>query len=199
MLQTSSSALLRHLATVLADSCDVTAEPPLTSLTEAPELDGGPNGIGVHLFHVAAADQGQGTASVEVRDAQGRVVSRRSPACRYRTRWLVWSWGPTAAERLTLLDEALRLLSARSVLPIEATGPELAAGGLVHLETAPAAGTAAELAGIFTSLGVPARPALEVVLTTGLAPVDEPAFAPPVDVRVVTAPQTKMPVGSSSQ
>ncbi|MFF4369381.1 Pvc16 family protein [Streptomyces sp. NPDC001594] len=193
MLHASSNALRAHVEAALGGRCAVTAEPPPTSLDTSPEPDGRPRGIGIHLFHIAAADQGRAVDAVEVRDGSCRVVGRRPPVRRYRTRWLVWSWAPTAPERLELLDGVLALLAAEPVLPEGAAGPELAAGGPLQLETAPAAGTAAELAGVFAGLGVPARPALELVLTAGLVPPVEPVSGPPSDVRLVSRPHRRSP------
>ncbi|RSS75506.1 Pvc16 family protein [Streptomyces sp. WAC06614] len=197
MLHACSAALRGHLETALAGRGTVTAEPPPASLTEAPGPDGGlhggPRGLGVHLFQVTATDQVQAVDSVGVRDHQGRVVGRRAPVRRYRTRWLVWSWAPTAAERLALLDRALASLGAEPVLPAEVAGPELVAGGPVHLVTAPVADGPGELAGVFAGLGVPARPALEVVLTAGLAPALGPVPQPPSEVRVVPRPHPVRP------
>ncbi|MEV6681599.1 Pvc16 family protein [Streptomyces erythrochromogenes] len=189
MLLATSAALCRLLETALAGRCAVTAEPPAGALTAPPDASVAPRGVGVHLFHVAATGQGLPADGLDMRDERGRVVGRRAAVRRYRTRWLVWSWAPTAVERLELLDEALDVLGAGLVLPEEVAGPELAAGGPVHLETAPAAGTAADHAGVFAGLGVPARPAVEVVLTAGSAPVAEEVAAPPVDVRVVARPR----------
>lgn len=193
MLHASSAALRAHLETALADRGAVTSEPPSGDLAAGPAADVAVRGIGVHLFHVAASDQGQSVESVEVRDDQGRVVGRRAPLRRFRTRWLVWTWAPTAAERLALLDGALRKLAAEPVLPPDVAGPELTAGGPLQLETAPATSTAAELAGVFAGLGVPARPALEVVLTVGLLPPVEPVSGPPTDVRVESRPYAASP------
>ncbi|MFE3766855.1 Pvc16 family protein [Streptomyces sp. NPDC059104] len=196
MLHATSAALTAHLETALAGRCAVTAEPPARSVTAAPAGAEGGYGLGAHLFHVAALDQGRAGDAVEMRDERGRVVGRRFPVRRYRTRWLLWTWAPTAPERLALLDEALVLLSAGPVLPREVLGPELAAGGPVQLDAAPAGTTAGELHGVFTSLGVPARPALEAVVTAGLVMPVEPVAAPPTDVRVAAHPRGFRPPGT---
>ncbi|MFB7056453.1 Pvc16 family protein [Streptomyces vinaceus] len=194
MLQAASDALCAHLETVLANrSAAVTAEPPLVPVTAPPDGVGAERGIGVHLFHVAALDQGRGADAVDVRDEQGRVIGRRPPVNRYRTRWLLWSWALTAQERLELLDVALALLTARPVLPEAAAGADLIAGGPVQVDAAPALGTAGELGGVFAGLKVPSRPALEIVLTAGLVLPVERVAGPPTDLRVTTHPRRTLP------
>ncbi|MET8755170.1 Pvc16 family protein [Streptomyces sp. NPDC004667] len=194
MLHAISAALTAHLETAPAGGRrTVTAEAPPPSVTAAPGGAEGGRGLGAHLFHVAALDQGRPGDAAEVRDERGRVVGRRPPVRRYRTRWLLWAWAPTAPERLALLDEALVLLSAGLVLPGEVVGPELAAGGPVQLEAAPPGTTVSELNAVFTSLGVPARPALEAVVTAGLVMPVEPVAGPPADVRVVARPRALRP------
>ncbi|MFE5539470.1 Pvc16 family protein [Streptomyces sp. NPDC056519] len=193
MLHATSAALRGHLQTALAGRCTVTAGPPSGPPNGAPEGTGVPRGLGVHFVHVAAVDRGLAVDSVQVRDGRGRVVGRRSPVRRYRTRWLVWSWAPTEGERLELLDDALASLAAEPVLPEGAASPELTAGGPVQVEVAPGTGTAAEIAGVFAGLGVAVRPALEVVLTAGLAPAVEAVPGPPADVRVVSRPHPSRP------
>ncbi|MFJ7209248.1 hypothetical protein ACIQWR_37660 [Streptomyces sp. NPDC098789] len=189
MLHATSAALSAHLETALAGCCAVTTEPPGPSVTAGPEGAGGEQGLGVHLFHLSAVDLGRAVDAAAVRDGTGRVVGRRPPVRRYRTRWLVWAWAPTAPARLALLDEALTQLTG----PVLAVGPELAEGGPVHLEAAPAGSTAGELAGVFAGLCVPARPALELVVTAGLVAATEPVPAPPSDVRVVSRPRRIRP------
>ncbi|MFD7084565.1 Pvc16 family protein [Streptomyces sp. NPDC059918] len=207
MLHAVFVALRDHLESAVAGSGAVTAEPPAARLTEGPEAAAADRGLGIHLFHVAALDEGRSAEATEVRDAQGRVVARRPPVRRYRTRWMVWSWGPTAEVRLSLLDAALTALAEPQVLPLAVVAPgtaehaqsdgpvdaeALARGGPVQMDAAPAAAPG-ELAGVFAGLGVPARPALEVVLTAGLALPAAPVAPPPTDVRVVTRPRNLGP------
>lgn len=208
MLHAVSVALRAHLESAVAGSGAVTAEPPAARLTEGPEGAAADRGLGVHLFHVAALDEGRSAEATEVRDARGRVIARRPPVRRYRTRWMVWSWGPTAEARLSLLDSALTAFAVPQVLPLPVVAPgtaehapsdaqvdaeALARGGPVQMDAAPAVGAPGELAAVFAGLGVPARPALEVVLTAGLALPAAPVAPPPTDVRVVTRPRNLGP------
>jgi hypothetical protein len=112
----------------------------------------------------------------DVRDAQGRITGRRPPLHHYRLRYLLTAWGKNPASEHQLLSSILGALADEQAIPAKHITGGLASEGLpVFLSVAlpPDAGSLAS--DLWGALGVPPRPALDLV---AIAPLPRPAALP---------------------
>src|SRR5919197_2713563 len=113
MIAEVDEALCRALARVLPKGTVVRLDPPKpTWQTEKPS-----QAIDLFLFNLASDERRLMSGYDEVRDPDGRVLSRRDPAKRYFLSYLVTARAPKIAEEHELLDTALRALTDNESLP----------------------------------------------------------------------------------
>jgi hypothetical protein len=112
----------------------------------------------------------------DVRDEQGRITGRRPPLHHYRLRYLVTAWGKTPASEHQLLASILGALADEPAIPEEHITGELASEGLpVFLSIALPPDAGSLQWDLWGALGVPPRPALDLV---AIAPLPRPAALP---------------------
>jgi hypothetical protein len=173
MIAEVDEALCRALARVLPKGTVVRLDPPKpTWQTEKPS-----QAIDLFLFNLAGDERGATSGFEEVRDANGRVLSRTEPPRRYRLSYLVTARAPKIAEEHELLDTALRALTDGESLP-ESCLPEalLATGMPVKVDLDPAGPGA-----LWTSLGMPARAAFVLTVSAPHRPEPDTELAPPAE------------------
>lgn len=173
MIAEVDEALCRALARVLPKGTVVRLDPPKpTWQTEKPS-----QAIDLFLFNLAGDERGAASGFDEVRDADGRVLSRSDPPRRYRLSYLVTARAPKIAEEHELLDTALRALTDGGSLP-ESCLPEalLETGMPVKVELDPSG--PGEL---WTSLGMPARAAFVLAVSAPHRPAPDTDLAPPAE------------------
>jgi hypothetical protein len=173
MIAEVDEALCRALARVLPKGTVVRLDPPKpTWQTEKPS-----QAIDLFLFNLAGDDRGAASGFEEVRDADGRVLSRSDPPRRYRLSYLVTARAPKIAEEHELLDTALRALTDGGSLPESCLPEQLLETGLpVKVELDPSG--PGEL---WTSLGMPARAAFVLSVSAPHRPAPDTELAPPAE------------------
>jgi hypothetical protein len=173
MIAEVDEALCRALARVLPKGTVVRLDPPKpTWQTEKPS-----EAVDLFLFNLAGDMRGAASGWTDVRDPNGRVLSREEPPRRYRLSYLVTARAPKIADEHELLDTALRALTDAEALP-EACLPEaLLETGLPVLVDLDPAGPG----DLWTSLGMPARAAFVLTVSAPHRPAPDTELAPPVD------------------
>ncbi|HKC29950.1 MAG TPA: Pvc16 family protein [Jatrophihabitans sp.] len=173
MIAEVDEALCRALAQVLPKGTVVRLDPPKpTWQTEKPS-----QAIDLFLFNLAGDDRRLMSGYDEVRDADGRVLSRQDPARRYFLSYLVTARAPKIAEEHELLDTALRALTDNEALPISCLPDALLETGMpVYVDLDPAGP-----GHLWTSLGMPARAAFVLSVSAPYRPVPDTELAPPAD------------------
>ena len=173
MIAEVDEALCRALARVLPKGTVVRLDPPKpTWQTEKPS-----QAIDLFLFNLAGDDRGAASGWEEVRDANGRVLSRQEPARRYRLSYLVTARAPQIAEEHELLDTALRALTDTERLPDSCLPDALLETGLPVLVDLDPAGPGH----LWTSLGMPARAAFVLSVSAPHRPKPDTELAPPAE------------------
>ncbi|HZC70612.1 MAG TPA: Pvc16 family protein [Jatrophihabitans sp.] len=173
MIAEVDEALCRALARVLPKGTAVRLDPPKpTWQTEKPS-----QAIDLFLFNLASDDRRLMSGYEEVRDTDGRVLSRRDPAKRYFLSYLVTARAPKIAEEHELLDTALRAFTDNESLPASCLPDALLDTGMpVYVDLDP------EGPGpLWTSLGMPARAAFVLWVSAPHRPMPDTDLAPPAD------------------
>jgi hypothetical protein len=173
MIAEVDEALCRALARVLPKGTVVRLDPPKpTWQTEKPS-----EAIDLFLFNLAGDERGAASGFEEVRDENGRVLSRSDPPRRYRLSYLVTARAPKIADEHELLDTALRALTDSGSLPDSCLPEALLETGMpVKVELDPAG--PGEL---WTSLGMPARAAFVLTVSAPHRPDPDTELAPPAE------------------
>jgi hypothetical protein len=173
MIAEVDEALCRALARVLPKGTVVRLDPPKpTWQTEKPS-----QAIDLFLFNLAGDDRRLMSGYDEVRDSDGRVLSRRDPAKRYFLSYLVTARAPKIAEEHELLDTALRAFTDSEALPASCLpDPLLETGMPVYVDLDPAGPGP-----LWTSLGMPARAAFVLTVSAPYRPQADTDLAPPAD------------------
>jgi hypothetical protein len=171
MIAEVDEALCRALARVLPKGTVVRLDPPKpTWQTEKPS-----QAIDLFLFNLASDDRRLMSGYDEVRDPDGRVLSRRDPAKRYFLSYLVTARAPKIAEEHELLDTALRALTDNESLPTSCLPDALLETGMpVYVDLDPAGPGP-----LWTSLGMPARAAFVLTVSAPHRPMPDTEIAPP--------------------
>jgi hypothetical protein len=120
---------------------------------------------------------------VDLRGPDGRVTGRQAPVRHYQLHYLVSAWAPTVDDEHGLLADVMRACLDGEVLPLEfLTGvldgePEhvLLRVGLPIPDRGPAAHD------VWSSLGVPLRASVDLVLVAPLRPVVDTEIAAPAE------------------
>ena len=173
MIAEVDEALCRALARVLPKGTVVRLDPPKpTWQTEKPS-----QAIDLFLFNLAGDARGAASGWEEVRDAQGRVLSRQDPPRRYQLSYLVTARAPQIAEEHELLDTALRALTDSEQLPESCLPEALLETGMPVLVDLDPAGPGH----LWTSLGMPARAAFVLTVSAPHRPKPDTELAPPAD------------------
>jgi hypothetical protein len=173
MIAEVDEALCRALARVLPKGTVVRLDPPKpTWQTEKPS-----QAIDLFLFNLAGDERGAESGIEEVRDANGRVLSRSEPPRRYRLSYLVTARAPKIAEEHELLDTALRALTDGESLPESCLPEALLETGMPVKVDLDAAGPGA----LWTSLGMPARAAFVLTVSAPHRPQPDTDLAPPAE------------------
>ncbi|MFK0223808.1 Pvc16 family protein [Streptomyces vinaceus] len=162
MLQDANLTLRAVLAAALPIPCRLEFGPARSS---APE-----DALGAFVFDVAEDISGRTNEWTDVRDERGRVVARSVPGRRYRVHYLLWAESPAQEHQYTLLGQVLTALSGVEVVPENLLrGALVDAAGAVRITVAPedVPGRKRPL-DVWPLLDRPARPSLELVLTTAL-------------------------------
>jgi len=166
-------ALCRALARVLPKGTVVRLDPPKpTWQTEKPS-----EAIDLFLFNLAGDNRGAASGWEEVRDAQGRVLSRQEPPRRYQLSYLVTARAPKIADEHELLDTALRALTDSESLPESCLPDALLETGMPVLVDLDPAGPGP----LWTSLGMPARAAFVLTVSAPHRPKPDTELAPPAE------------------
>jgi len=178
MIAEVDEALCRALARVLPKGTVVRLDPPKpTWQTEKPS-----QAIDLFLFNLASDDRRLMSGYDEVRDNDGRVLSRRDPPKRYFLSYLVTARAPKIAEEHELLDTALRALTDGEALPADCLPDTLLDTGMpVYVDLDPKGP-----GDIWTSLGMPARAAFVLTVSAPHRPLPSTDIAPPatkIDLR----------------
>lgn len=174
MIAEVDEALCRALARVLPKGTVVRLDPPKpTWQTEKPS-----QAIDLFLFSLADDKRGAESGIEEVRDANGRVLSRSDPPRRYRLSYLVTARAPKIAEEHELLDTALLALTDGESLS-ESCLPEalLETGMPVKVDLDPAGP-----GDLWTTLGMPARAAFVLTVSAPHRPKPDTELAPPAEM-----------------
>jgi hypothetical protein len=173
MIAEVDEALCRALARVLPKGTVVRLDPPKpTWQTEKPS-----QAIDLFLFNLAGDNRGAASGWQEVRDANGRVLSRSEPPRRYQLSYLVTARAPKIAEEHELLDTALRALTDGEALPESCLPEALLETGMPVLVDLDPAGPGP----LWTSLGMPARAAFVLSVSAPHRPRPDTELAPPAD------------------
>jgi hypothetical protein len=173
MIAEVDEALCRALARRLPKGTVVRLDPPKpTWQTEKPS-----QAIDLFLFNLAGDDRRLMSGYDEVRDSDGRVLSRRDPAKRYFLSYLVTARAPKIAEEHELLDTALRAFTDSEALPTSCLPDALLETGMpVYVDLDPAGPGP-----LWTSLGMPARAAFVLTVSAPYLPQADTDLAPPAD------------------
>jgi hypothetical protein len=173
MIAEVDEALCRALARVLPKGTVVRLDPPKpTWQTEKPS-----QAIDLFLFNLGGDERGAESGFEEVRDPNGRVLSRSEPPRRYRLSYLVTARAPKIAEEHELLDTALRALTDGESLPQSCLPESLLETGMpVKVDLDPAGPGA-----LWTSLGMPARAAFVLTVSAPHRPEPDTELAPPAE------------------
>lgn len=173
MIAEVDESLCRALARVLPKGTVVRLDPPKpTWQTEKPS-----QAIDLFLFNLAGDERGAASGFEEVRDSEGRVLSRSDPPRRYRLSYLVTARAPKIAEEHELLDTALRALTDGGSLPDSCLPEALLETGMpVKVELDPSGP-----GDLWTSLGMPARAAFVLTVSAPHRPAPDTELAPPAD------------------
>jgi hypothetical protein len=178
MIAEVDEALCRALARVLPKGTVVRLDPPKpTWQTEKPS-----QAIDLFLFNLAGDDRGAASGFEEVRNADGRVLSRQEPPRRYRLSYLVTARAPKIAEEHELLDTALRALTDGESLPQSCLPEALIETGLPVMVDLDPAGPGH----LWTSLGMPARAAFVLSVSAPHRPKPDTELAPPAEQMKLT-------------
>lgn len=173
MIAEVDEALCRALARVLPKGTVVRLDPPKpTWQTEKPS-----QAIDLFLFGLAGDYRGAASGWDEVRDPNGRVLSRSEPARRYQLSYLVTARAPKISEEHELLDTALRALTDGEALPESCLPEALLETGMAVLVDLDPAGPGP----LWTSLGMPARAAFVLSVSAPHRPKPDTELAPPAD------------------
>lgn len=173
MIAEVDEALCRALARVLPKGTVVRLDPPKpTWQTEKPS-----QAIDLFLFNLTSDDRRMMSGYDEVRDGNGRVLSRRDPAKRFFLSYLVTARAPKIAEEHELLDTALRALTDSEALPASCLPEALLETGMpVYVDLDPAGPGP-----LWTSLGMPARAAFVLSVSAPHRPAADTDLAPPAE------------------
>jgi Pvc16 N-terminal domain len=173
MIAEVDEALCRALARVLPKGTVVRLDPPKpTWQTEKPS-----QAIDLFLFNLAGDNRGAASGWEDVRDANGRVLSRNEPPRRYRLSYLVTARAPKIAEEHELLDTALRALTDGEALPESCLPEALLETGMPVLVELDPAGPGP----LWSSLGMPARAAFVLTVSAPHRPKPDTELAPPAE------------------
>jgi hypothetical protein len=173
MIAEVDEALCRALARVLPKGTVVRLDPPKpTWQTEKPS-----QAIDLFLFNLAGDPRGAASGVEEVRDGNGRVLSRADPPRRYQLSYLVTARAPQIAEEHELLDTALRALTDGESLPESCLPDVLLETGMPVLVGLDPAGPGP----LWTSLGMPARAAFVLSVSAPHRPKPDTELAPPAE------------------
>jgi len=177
MIAEVDEALCRALARVLPKGTVVRLDPPKpTWQTEKPS-----QAIDLFLFNLAGDERGAASGFEEVRDPNGRVLSRQEPPRRYRLSYLATAWTPRPEDEHRLLSSMLAGLLQHEYFP-----PELLKGTLegeevpVLLTVALPPSDERKIADTWSALGGELKPSLDVVVTAPLNIARSIAAGPPV-------------------
>jgi len=173
MIAEVDEALCRALARVLPKGTVVRLDPPKpTWQSEKPS-----QAIDLFLFNLASDDRRVMSGYDEVRDTDGRVLSRRDPAKRYYLSYLVTARAPKIAEEHELLDTALRAFTDNESLPASCLPDALLETEMpVYVDLDPSGPGP-----LWTSLGMPARAAFVLTVSAPYRPMPDTDLAPPAE------------------
>jgi hypothetical protein len=152
--------------------------------------------INVYLYDIREDLDRREVEYEEIRDAEGKVISRRPPPRRFKLAYLVTVWTQRPEDEHRLLSSLLACFLSHDVLP-----QEVLSGLLAEIEyralISVALPTPADrsLADVWSALGGELKPSLDVVVNTPfdtarVAAAGPPVVSPPqVDVEFMEEPE----------
>jgi hypothetical protein len=164
-------ALCVLLGRSLPEGTMVRLDPPKpTWETERPS-----NAIDLFLFGLHDDPSGRESGWDETRDSRGAVLARRAPTRRCALSYLVTARASKVDEEHRLLSVALRTMIFTDTLPVDCMPAELAAlGAPVQIRVADT-----EPGTLWSNLGMPARAAFAIRVSTPFVPDPDTELAPP--------------------
>lgn len=135
------------------------------------------NAIDLFLFGLRDDPGGRESGWAETRDERGAVIARRDPVRRCALSYLVTARAPRINEEHLLLGIALRTMIFTDQLPPDCLPESLA--GLDAPVFIQVAGT--EPGALWSNLGMPARAAFAITVSTPFVPEPDTELAPPAD------------------
>jgi hypothetical protein len=181
------------LQSLLADDVDVTFDAPRAVDVGEPSH---PAELNLFLFHIEADASALGSAFVDVRDEQGRVVGREKPPRQYRLHYLVSVSGSNTTGEHQLLGRVVTTLGELQALP-----PGDLQGALVDTGSAVTVRLAEKDSGrnvfdLWSAFGVRPRGCFELVATVTVRSDSVLGVSPKVEQVVLNA--TASPHSSSA-
>ena len=173
MITEVDEALCVLLGRSLPEGTMVRLDPPKpTWETERPA-----NAIDLFLYGLHDDRDGRESGFADERDDRGTVLSRQEPARRCSLSYLVTARAPKINEEHLLLSVALRTMMFTDALPPDCMPEALAAVGapvLIRIaDTDPGA--------LWSNLGMPARAAFAITVSTPFLPEPDTDIAPPAE------------------
>jgi hypothetical protein len=164
-------ALCVLLGRSLPEGTMVRLDPPKpTWETERPS-----NAIDLFLFGLHDDPSGRESGWDETRDSRGAVLARRAPTRRCALSYLVTARASKVDEEHRLLSVALRTMIFTDTLPVDCMPAALAALGTpVQIRVADT-----EPGTLWSNLGMPARAAFAIRVSTPFVPEPDTELAPP--------------------
>jgi Pvc16 N-terminal domain len=176
-------ALCVLLGRSLPEGTMVRLDPPKpTWETERPS-----NAIDLFLYGMHNDRDGRESGFADQRNDRGTVEARREPARRCSLSYLVTARAPKINEEHLLLSVALRTMMFTDSLPADCMPDDLAATGapvfIRIADTDPGA--------LWSNLGMPARAAFAITVSTPFLPEPDTDIAPPAEKMRLDANQKK--------
>jgi hypothetical protein len=145
--------------------------------------------VNAYLYDVREDTGRRERGPLQVRDADGRVTTRRQPPRYFRLSYLVTAWTKRPEDEHRMLSAVLACLLRNETLP----GESLPADGTLRRFGAPVPLTAAvppvesrAIADLWSALGGELKPSLDVVVTAPFPVSPEYPVGPPVEELDVT-------------
>jgi hypothetical protein len=176
-------ALCVLLGRSLPEGTTVRLDPPKpTWETERPS-----NAIDLFLYGMHDDRDARESGVSDQRDDRGAVLSRREPSRRCSLSYLVTARAPKINEEHLLLSVALRTMMFTDALPTDCMPDALAAvGEPVFIRIADT-----DPGGLWTNLGMPARAAFAITVSTPFPPDPDTDIAPPAEKLRLDSSQKK--------
>ena len=187
MITEVDEALCVLLGRSLPEGTMVRLDPPKpTWETERPS-----NAIDLFLFGLHDDPSGRESGWDETRDSHGAVLARRAPTRRCALSYLVTARASKVDEEHRLLSVALRTMIFTDTLPVDCMPPVLAAlGAPVQIRV-----TDTDPGTLWSNLGMPARAAFAIRVSTPFVPEADTELAPPAQKLRLDTGQTVPPPG----